>query len=428
MSGPLHGVRVLEFTQIIAGPLGGQHLADMGADVIKVEPPQGEPWRATSQFLPGESKPFHVLNRGKRSLTLDLRNPHAQEVIHRLIGTIDVVVINYRPDVAARMGLDYETLSGLKPDLVYVDSTSFGRRGPWAMKGGYDIVAQAVAGVLSSAARFDAHGTPVLMMGGLPVLDLATGYAIGMAALAGLYHRAVSGEGQFIETSLLQTGLILQHGKFSSLPPADVTTRTRFLAELEEARATGLGYRDIVERKREEYEAGQVANVYYRVYYTADGAIAVGSLSGQLRERFRQAMGIEYDPRDHDPNYVADSAEAREFGLQLRDRLEAAFLEHPSAYWSEYLDAAGVPNGELTYTEELLEHEQVVANDYRVALTHEVLGEGEVQAPPAFQMQRTRLEPTKSSPPLGFHNREVLDELGVSDDEYAAWQESGLFG
>ena len=139
-------------------------------------------------------------------------------------------------------------------------------------------------------------------------------------------------------------------------------------------------------------------------------------------------MGIEYDPRDHDPNYVADSAEAREFGLQLRDRLEAAFLEHPSAYWSEYLDAAGVPNGELTYTEELLEHEQVVANDYRVALTHEVLGEGEVQAPPAFQMQRTRLEPTKSSPPLGFHNREVLDELGVSDDEYAAWQESGLFG
>ena len=277
MSGPLHGVRVLEFTQIIAGPLGGQHLADMGADVIKVEPPQGEPWRATSQFLPGESKPFHVLNRGKRSLTLDLRNPHAQEVIHRLIGTIDVVVINYRPDVAARMGLDYETLSGLKPDLVYVDSTSFGRRGPWAMKGGYDIVAQAVAGVLSSAARFDAHGTPVLMMGGLPVLDLATGYAIGMAALAGLYHRAVSGEGQFFETSLLQSGLILQHGKFSSLPPADVTTRTRFLAELEEARATGLGYRDIVERKREEYEAGQVANVYYRVYYTADGAIAVGS-------------------------------------------------------------------------------------------------------------------------------------------------------
>lgn len=426
MTGPLEGVRVLDLTQIIAGPLGGQHLADMGADVIKVESPGGEPWRLTGAFMPGESKAYHVLNRGKRSLALDLREPAGREAIHRLARTIDVVVINYRPDVAARLGVDYDSLRAIRPDLVYVDSTSFGRRGPWAQKGGYDIVAQAVAGVLSSAARFDEHGTPVLMMGGLPVLDLVTGYAIAMAALAGLHHRAMTGEGQFIETSLLRTGLVLQHTKFSSLPPADVTGRTRFLEELRAARARGEGYREIVERRRNEYEAGQVANIYYRVYYTSDGAIAVGNLSPGLRERFRQALGIEYDPRDHDPDYDADSPEAREFGLLLRDAVEAKFSEQPTAYWSEYLDARGIPNGELTFVEELLEHEQVRANAYFVELEHELLGPGEVQAPPAFQMERTPLRPTRSSPPLGHHSEDILVQAGLTPDEVRALRETGV--
>ena len=155
----------------------------MGADVITIEPLEGEPWRLTAQFMPGESKAYHVLNRGKRSLALDLGHPSAAETVKRLVATIDIVVINYRPDIAKRLGIDYETLREVKPDLIYLDSTAFGRHGPWTNKPGYDIVAQAVAGVLSSAARFDEHGTPVPLMGGLPILDLTTGYAIGMAAL-----------------------------------------------------------------------------------------------------------------------------------------------------------------------------------------------------------------------------------------------------
>ena len=125
-SGPLTGIRVLEFTQIIAGPFGCQNLADMGAEVIKVEPPEGEPWRQFSQFIPGESKWFQTLNRGKRSLVLALQEPEAREVVYRLMPHVDVVVINYRPDVAGRLGIDYETLKALRPDLIYVDNTAFG--------------------------------------------------------------------------------------------------------------------------------------------------------------------------------------------------------------------------------------------------------------------------------------------------------------
>ncbi|MEX2032605.1 MAG: CoA transferase, partial [Dehalococcoidia bacterium] len=128
-SGPLQGIRVLEFTQIIAGPFGCQHLADMGAEVIKVEPPEGEPWRLFSQFMPGESKTYQSLNRGKKSLVLRLQEPEAQQIVHRLLPSIDVVVINYRPDVPAKLGIDYETLKALKPDLIYLDNTAWGRKG-----------------------------------------------------------------------------------------------------------------------------------------------------------------------------------------------------------------------------------------------------------------------------------------------------------
>src|SRR5437764_3111963 len=138
-SGPLDGIRVLEFSQIIAGPLGCQLLADLGAEVIKVEPPEGEPWRVYAQFMPLESKGFHALNRGKKSLAIDVSAPEAREAIHRLVRTIDVVVINYRPDVAARLRIDYDSLAALKPDLIYLDNTAFGRQGAMADRPGYDI-------------------------------------------------------------------------------------------------------------------------------------------------------------------------------------------------------------------------------------------------------------------------------------------------
>ena len=175
MTGPLDGIRVLEFTQIIAGPLGCMLLADLGAEVIKVEPPQGEPWRLQGQFIPLESKTFQSLNRGKRSLSLDVSRPEAQAAIHRLVQDMDVVVINYRPDVAARLSIDYDTLRAIKPNLIYLDNTAFGREGPWADRPGYDIVVQAASGLTAAVGKTDDKGTPIV---GPAVADATTGYAV----------------------------------------------------------------------------------------------------------------------------------------------------------------------------------------------------------------------------------------------------------
>ena len=159
-SGPLNGIRVLEFGQIIAAPMACQFLSDLGATVIKVEPPEGEPWRFNQPFLPKETKSYQELNHGKQSLAIDLATDAGREAIHRIVKTVDVVVINYRPDIAERLCIDYGTLSAIRPDLIYADSTAFGRQGDMADRPGYDIVVQAAAGLLGSAGFVTARGVP----------------------------------------------------------------------------------------------------------------------------------------------------------------------------------------------------------------------------------------------------------------------------
>ena len=201
-SGPLDGIRILEFTQIIAGPFGCMMLADQGAEVIKVEPPNGEPWRLFGQFMPGESRTFQELNRGKKSLVLDMSDARAQEVIHKLIPGVDVVVINYRPDVAGKLRIDYPTLSAIRPDLIYVDNTAFGRKGPLANQPGYDIVVQAISGLMAGDGKIGPDGKPEMI--NPAIADYGTGLAIAWAVTSALYHRERTGEGQMVETSLLR--------------------------------------------------------------------------------------------------------------------------------------------------------------------------------------------------------------------------------
>ena len=150
MPGPLEGIRIVEFTQIIAAPFGGMLLSDMGAEVIKIEPIGGEPWRLHSEFIPKESKTYMGLNRGKKSLPLDLKNPKSIEIIHKLIEKTDVVIINARPDVPEKLGIDYETFKSINPQIIYCDNTAFGRKGPDSLKPGYDVVVQAMSGLMAA--------------------------------------------------------------------------------------------------------------------------------------------------------------------------------------------------------------------------------------------------------------------------------------
>ena len=269
-------------------------LADLGAEVIKVEPIDGEPWRLAGQFMPGESKPYQSLNRGKQSVSLDLNHPSCRDVIRRLARTCDVVVINYRPDVAERLGVDYESLRGERPDIVYVDSTAFGRKGPWAHRPGYDIVAQAASGLLMHRLQVDERGFPALSGAAAPA-DFTTGYAIAWAVCAALFHRERTGRGQLVETSLLANALMIQGSSVMSVPVADAEHRASFLEDLGNSRASGEPFDDFVRRRRGNVPAVAGFGIYYRGYRTKDGALVVGCLSPSTRERMRTALDIE-DP------------------------------------------------------------------------------------------------------------------------------------
>src|SRR5687768_14099907 len=193
MGGPLEGIRVLEFSQIVAAPYCGLHLADLGADVVKVESPTGDSIRR-GVGVPTEGKWFHFLNRGKRSVVLDLQQEAAQRAIHRIVPRFDVVLINTRPGVPQRLHIDYETLRQYRPDLIYWENTGFGSRGPSASRSGSDIVAQAYSGLMASEGKIGSSGAPDLLASA-PFGDLASGLSGAMGVCAALYWRALTGQG-----------------------------------------------------------------------------------------------------------------------------------------------------------------------------------------------------------------------------------------
>ena len=420
-SGPFVGIRILEFTQIIAGPLGCMLLSDMGAEVIKVEPIDGEPWRLQAQFVPLESKQYQALNRGKQSLSMDLARPEMQAAIHRLVKDIDVVVINYRPDVAARLGIDYETLSATRPDLIYVDSTAFGRKGPLAQRPGYDIVVQSFSGLTAAGGRFDENGNPTLP-GGQPTADNQTGYAIAWAVSAALFHRERTGRGQLVETSLLANALMVQYGSFMSLPAADEMLRGALLNRLEAARESGQSYRDFVEERRALMRQRGFGSIYYRCFNTQDGAIAVGCLSVQLREKMRQAIDVT-DIRD-EPDYDPLAHESQAFAAELTARVEAMIAGDTTDHWVELLESAGVPVSAIEFVETLDRHAQVVENDYVISLEHDLTGP-QTQVAPPLKMSDSPPQAQGAAPPLGRDNDATLASVGYSEAEIAEMRASG---
>lgn len=420
-SGPLSGVKVLEFTQIIAGPFCGMHLADMGADVTKFEPVGGEPWRVFVELVPKESRTFASLNRGKKGVAMDMTKPEAQEIIHSLARDADVVLINYRPGVAEQLRIDYATLSTINPRIIYCENTAFGRHGPQAKRGGYDIVVQALTGLMAGEAKLEGD-VPTYVYPA--IADYATGIQMSNAICAALYHREKSGKGQRIDCTLMGTAIAMQTSQFTWFEAFDQEIIPPMLAGLKQARAEMKSFSEQVAVQKAFRPAG-AGNIYYRVYQTLDGFIAMGALSMPLRIKVLAATGLK-DPRfreDGSFELMPEGWDTR--GPELVKEAEALFRTKTTEEWGAIFEKHGVPAGPLYFIEELFDHPQTIANGLQVELDHPLLGPMKLVGPP-FQMSESPLAAEVPSPMLGEHNDEVLARAGVSDDRIAELRNAGV--
>ncbi len=419
--GPLAGIRVLEFSEIIAAPFCGMLLSDMGAEVVKVEAPGGEPWRDYQPLALRESRGYISLNRGKRGITLDLQQPAGQEVALRLAERADVAIVNYRPDVSEKLGIDYDRFRAANPRIIYCDNTAFGRKGPWSHRPGYDIVAQAVTGLMTLEGKSQ-DGVPIYNYH--PAADFSTGLAMAWGICAALFVRERTGLGQRVDTTLLGTALAIQTMRFLSVEATDSESHARALTRVAELREAGGGYDDQVAAIRNVRPV--IGNIYYRCYQTTNGFIAVGCLSVPLRRKLLGVLGLE-DWRVGRTDVDTSDPDVRAFAEGLVRQAEALFRSRTSDDWLATLEAAGVPAGPVLFTEELLDDPQVLANDLVTELEHQLMGPVRMVGAP-LQMSLTPLRVQGASPALGQHNEEVLASLGYSAEEVEALRAAGVIG
>ena len=412
MPGALDGIKVLEFTQIIAAPFGGMLLSDMGASVIKIEPLGGEPWRLHSEFLPKESKTFISLNRGKRSLPLDLKTKEGLEIVQKLVMNTDVVIINARPDVPKDLGIDYESLSAINPKLIYCDNTAFGRKGPHGDRPGYDLIIQAMSGLLAAENKV-VDGLPQQITA-TAIADYTTGVGIAWGICAALFARERTGVGQRIDTTLLSTALSIQGG-FMEMEEYGKEEKDDVVETLAALRQAEVPYETLVEQHmRISGWADPLVLIYYTIYQAKDDVIAIACLSDNLREKAAKAIGVT-DPRfsgNFKPTKPLDSTVVESLSSEIKEIM----LTKSGKEWLAIFDAAGVPAGPVRFVQELTSEEQVIANDMIVEVNHKAAGKVRM-AGPMISMSATPLKAQFASPALGEHTYEILSELGYDDGE-----------
>jgi crotonobetainyl-CoA:carnitine CoA-transferase CaiB-like acyl-CoA transferase len=394
MPGPLHGYTVLELATMVSGPLATQLLGDQGADVIKIEDPAGgDLMRHLGPKRGGMTAIFTTVNRNKRSLALDLKTPEGFRVLEHLVEGADVFVQNFRPGVAARMGLGYEAMRALRRDLIYVSISGFGERGPYAQKRVYDPIIQALSGLAAIQADRDT-GRPRMMRTIIP--DKITAMTAAQAVTAALLERERSGEGQHIRLAMLDATV-------SFAWPEGMVTHT----------FVGEGIADP--------RPGSTADL---VYETADGYITASTMSDAEWKGMARATGhLEWldDPRFSTPGGRVANSDARlgMVGDVLRERT--------SAEWLTALEAEDVPCAPILSREQLIVDSQVAQNELLIEEEHPLAGRIRY-ARPAARFERTPAERRRPAPALGQHNREILAQIGYSDQEVAELRAAGAFG
>jgi formyl-CoA transferase len=390
--GALDGLRVIDLTQVMAGPFCCMLLGDMGADVIKVEPPGGETTRHMEfELAPGVSGPFLAVNRNKRGLTLDLKRPEGLEVLRRLAATADVLVENYRPGVARRLGIDYGTLRAVNPRLVYCSISGFGQTGPYASRGGYDLIAQGMSGIMSATGSED--GPPVKV--GVPITDLGAGLFAVVGILCALRARRRTGRGQLVDTSLYEAGLAL-----SAWEATEYWYTGRIPQRL------GTAHR---------------LNAPYQAFRASDGRFTVGAANARLWPLFCRMLGLEH--LVHDPRFqsVGDRVKNRR---ALEALVETVTVERPRAHWLRQCEEAGIPAGPIYSVPEALADPH--ARSRGMVQEYDEPGIGRVKAlgnPVKLSGSPPRLR--KGAPRLGEDTDALLGELGYDAAAIARLRSAG---
>ena len=385
---------VLDLTQILAGPMCTMVLADMGADVIKIEKPQGgdDNRRMAPPFVKDWSAGFLAANRNKRSLALDLRSERGCEVFRRLVKDADAVVENFRPGVMERFGLGYEALKAIKPSVVYCTISGFGSTGPARNRGGFDLVAQGVSGLMSITGHPDMPPAKV----GVPITDLTAGLFGANGVMAAYIHALKTGQGQMVDTSLMEAGIAYT-----------VWESSVYFAEGEIPGPLGSAHR---------------VSAPYQALRTRNGYLNLGAATQPTWEQLCRAIGRE-DLMDDDRFRNPWDRKARE--QELADLLEETFTTQDTEHWMELLDEAGVVAGPIYNMEQVYRDEQVLARDMLVDIEDPELGTIHNIGVPV-KLSGTPGKIRRRAPALGEHSAEVLLEHGFTQTEVDALMTEGV--
>ena len=370
-------------------------LGDLGADVIKVERPgRGDDARAFPPFVNGESAPFMTFNRNKRSLALDLKQPAGREICLRLAERADVFLENFRPGTAERLGLGYAPVSAVNPRIIYCSISGFGQTGPYRERGGFDLIAQGMSGLMSITGEED--GPPLRVP--IPLSDIGAGMFGAIGILAALQARGRTGRGQWVDTSLLETPIAWS-----------VYEAASYFATGQVPPRLGPGHR---------------TSAPYQPFRTKDGWLTLGAASQQLWEKF--CVVLELPDLKRDPRF-ATGAERVKHRKELAALLQAQFDRDTTAHWLSRLEAAGVPAGPILTYDQVFADPQVRHREMVVEVDHPVAGRSRVLGVP-IKLGETPASVRRPAPTVGQHSTEILKTLGYSDEELARLRAEAVIG
>ncbi len=405
MAGPLSHIRVLDLSRVLAGPWAGQNLADLGAEVIKVERPKigddsrafGPPWVKDQQGNDTrESAYYTAANRGKKSITLNISRPEGQAIVRELAARSDVLIENYKFGDLARYGLGYDDLAKINPRLIYCSVTGFGQTGPYREHPGYDFMIQGMGGMMSVTGEPDEVPGGGPQRAGVPVADIITGMYASIAICAAIANRAETGKGQHLDLALLDSQIALMSYQ-----------NTNYFATGKPPARIGNLHPNIVP---------------YQPFKTSDGSVILACGNDNLFRKFCDVAGcsaLTADPR------FATNGKRVENRAEMTRLLQEIFAKRTTRDWVESLEAAGVPNGPINNIAQVFEEPQVKARNIKIELDHPIAGKMPLVASP-MRFSGTPIEHTMAPPTLGQHTEDVLRSLGKSESELARLRADGI--